>query len=272
MSDFALHASDSRGLRCPRTPVTTATRGQGAPCPRKSATHYANPLMRNTLLVINMQGDPKTPRHGSAGDMSLIADWLAQAAGGDRAAFASLIRVFRPEVQRVALRLVGNHEDAEDVAQDTFIRAWSGLDRLIAQHGSAAASKLGPWLMGIAVHLVRDIQRKRSRGPRRESAARVLELEQSLRARASDEPDARGKARETQALLRAAIDSLPDRLRVAIVLRAFEGLDYSTIAEITGVRAATARTQVAQARKGLRRILSTSLDIDLGLSPKGDDE
>ena len=224
-------------------------------------------------LVISMQGDPKTPRHDFLGEPSPLADWLRKAAGGDRTAFASLIRVFRPEVQRVALRLVGNHEDAEDVAQDTFIRGWAGLERLIDQSGSAeaAAKKLGPWLMGIAVHLVRDIQRKRSRAPRRESAARVLELEASLRARAADQPDARGKAREAQALLRAAIDSLPDRLRVAIVLRAFEGLEYSTIAEITGVRAATARTQVAQARKGLRRILSASLDFDLGIHPEGEE-
>ncbi len=224
-------------------------------------------------LVISMEGDPQTPRHDSLGEPSPIAEWLQEAAGGDRGAFASLIRVFRPEVQRVALRLAGNHEDAEDVAQDAFIRGWAGLGRLIDQAGSpeAAARKLGPWLMGIAVHLVRDIQRSRSRAPRRESAARVLELEASLRARAADEPDARGRARETQALLRAAVDSLPDRLRVAIVLRAFEGLDYSTIAEITGVRPATARTQVAQARKGLRRILSTSLDVDLGIRPEGED-
>lgn len=223
--------------------------------------------------LTHMRSKPEAADSGpGAGKPSMLGEWLAEAATGDRAAFAALIRVFRPEVQRVALRLVGNHEDAEDIAQDTFIRGWGGLSRLIEAHGSApaAAPKLGPWLMGIAVHLVRDLQRQRSRGPRRESAARVLELEASLRAQVTDEPDARGKARETQALLRAAIDSLPDRLRVAIVLRAFEGLGYDTIAEITGVRSATARTQVAQARKALRRILSTSLDLSLGPRPEED--
>lgn len=185
---------------------------------------------------------------------------------GDRAAFSSLIRVFRPEVQRVALRLVGNHEDAEDVAQETFARAWGQLGRFVRGHGSVelASERLGGWLVGIAVHIVRDLQRKRLRGPRREAAAVAMELVESMAGRASDEPDAVGSQRETQQLLNAALAALPERLRVALVLRTFEGLEYGAIAEITGVRAHTVRTHVMQGRRALRRILGSALDGHFG--------
>ncbi len=200
----------------------------------------------------------------SAEGRGLLAGHVARAAQGDRSAFAALIRVFRPEVQRVALRLVGNHEDAEDLAQESFIRGWRGLTRFTADCTSpeGAAERLGPWLLGITVHLARDLQRKRSRAPRREAAAVALQLTESLAAKAADGPEAQGKHRETQALLDAALASLPERLRTAIVLRAFEGLDYATIAEITGLRAATVRTQVVQARRALKRILGPALDTN----------
>ncbi|QDV07928.1 ECF RNA polymerase sigma factor SigW [Planctomycetes bacterium Poly30] len=193
-----------------------------------------------------------------------LARIVGGACGGDRGAFASLIRIFRPEVQRIALRLIGNHEDAEDVAQETFVRAWGQLGRFAEGHGSAevAAERLGAWLVGISVHIVRDLQRKKSRAPRREAAAVAMQLAYRIAARRSDEPDAVVSERETQQLLNAALAALPERLRTALVLRTFEGLDYAAIAEITGLRANTVRTHVMQGRRALRRILGPALELD----------
>lgn len=201
---------------------------------------------------------------GPVGPGGALTGIVAGASAGDRAAFASLIRIYRPEVQRIALRLMGNHEDAEDIAQETFVRAWGQLGRFSLGHGCAevAAERLGAWLVGITVHIVRDLQRKKSRGPRREAAAAAMQLAERIAARRSDEPDALGSERETQQLLNAALAAMPERLRTALVLRTFEGLEYTAIAEITGLRANTVRTHVMQGRRALRRILGPALDLD----------
>ncbi|MEM8710981.1 MAG: sigma-70 family RNA polymerase sigma factor [Planctomycetota bacterium] len=198
---------------------------------------------------------------GSRTGESAVTSLLGRALEGDRAAFATLIRVFRPEVQSLSQRLIGNHEDAEDVAQETFVRAWSGLARLAASKNDleAAASALAPWLFGIAVHLSRDLLRRRTRAPRREAAARAQDLVQRVTAARHSEPEAQETTREIQALIEAALAALPERLRTALVLRAYEGLSYDSIAEIAGIRPATARTHVAQARRALRRILGPAL-------------
>ncbi len=191
-----------------------------------------------------------------------IAERLERASRGDRAAFSDLIRIHRPRVQRVALRLVGNHEDAEDVAQETFVRAWHGLETLREADRPAAA--FSSWLLGIAVHLSRDLQRARGRRPE-DAAASLLDgqgpdaLAGSMRT-----PSAITEEAETRRRVELAIAALPERLRVPFVLRALEGQSYDHVARITGVRAATVRTQLVQARRALRRMLGPLLDEEDG--------
>lgn len=182
------------------------------------------------------------------------AERVARALGGDRGAFADLIRIHRPRVQRVALRIVGNPEDAEDVAQEAFVRAWSGLGRL------REGARLGPWLLGITVHLSRDFLRARGRRAE-EAAARLLDAD-ATGGPASRAPGPRAltSAAELRARVDLAIAALPTQLRVPFVLRALEGQSFDDIASITGVRPATVRTQMVQARRALRRSLGSLLD------------
>ncbi|MEM9803388.1 MAG: RNA polymerase sigma factor [Planctomycetota bacterium] len=189
----------------------------------------------------------RAPRQGSDdGSSSSALDALVQRARvGDRAAFADLVRIHRGEVQRVALRLVGNHEDAEDIAQETFVRAWRGL----ALH--RGDGRFGAWLLGITVHLARDLQRRRGQGPETDAAA----LLESIDAAPNRSPGDSESRREQQRLVEAAIAALPERLRTALVLRAFEGQPYEEIGRITGVRPATVRTRLVEARRALRRLL-----------------
>lgn len=202
---------------------------------------------------------PVTPfRQEGAGTRKgaeILEQWISDSVGGDRAAFSSLIRVHRPTVQRVAQRLVGNHEDAEDIAQDTFVQAWRGLDKF--EGGPGAEKRFAAWLIKIAVHLCRDLQRRRGRRPE-EAAAEILSgsSAQEPAAPGHGEPSRLGAHREAQRHAVGAIAALPDRLRAAFVLRALEGHSYETIAEITGVRPATVRTQMVQARRAMRRMLS----------------
>ena len=77
-------------------------------------------------------------------------------------------------------------------------------------------------------------------------------------------PRARSSGRELSAALRAAIDRLPDRTRAAFVLRVLDGRSYEQVAEVLGVRAATARNQVMKARRRLEKTLGSLLDVGAG--------
>ncbi len=198
----------------------------------------------------------RQPRRSADADRSrgsgALDALVERARAGDKAAFADLVRLHRGEVQRVALRLVGNHEDAEDIAQETFVRAWSGLALFRGE------VRFGAWLLGITVHLSRDLYRRRGRRPETEAAA----LLETTHADASGGPSEVGVRREQQRLVEAAITALPERLRTVLVLRTLEGHGYDEIGRITGVRPATARTRLVEARKALRRLLGRHLDND----------
>jgi len=188
---------------------------------------------------------------------------VRRARDGDRAAFDALVRAHFKRVYSFTHRLIGSHEDAEDLAQECFVRAW----RALPHYREEAA--FSPWLCRIALHLAQDHRRSGARravsipievrppGSRREGSG-DRELPQGDGARASSEPspaDALSRA-ELSREVASALDRLPPRLRAALVLRAIEGREYDEVAEITGVKSATARTHVMQARKLLQRALA----------------
>jgi RNA polymerase sigma-70 factor (ECF subfamily) len=168
---------------------------------------------------------------------------IARARAGDRAAFDVLARAHLPRVYSVLFRLLGNHEDAEDLAQESFVRAFGSL-RFYRGEGP-----FGAWLLRIAVHLARD----HARSPRGRGASDItaIDLEGSERA-----PWQELSQRELSTELARSIASLPEPLRVALVLRVLEGMDYGEVARVTGLRPGTVRTQVMKARKVLARLLA----------------
>jgi RNA polymerase sigma-70 factor (ECF subfamily) len=173
------------------------------------------------------------------------ATLVRQARSGDRAAFDALVRRHFAAVYRMLHRLVGNHEDAEDLAQECFVRAWGALEWYDDR------GDVSPWLRRIALHLARDHHRRRGRRP----AASAEGLE-ALPDSSADGPQVELGRRELGARVRAGIEGLPERLRTAFVLRVLEGLEYDEVGRSTGVTPATARTHVMQARKRLLRWLA----------------
>ncbi len=202
--------------------------------------------------------DPGMPRRAAETVKTLLgvrrsldeSECIARARTGDRQALDALAHAHLPRVYGVLFRLVGNHEDAEDLAQECFVRAFGAL-RFYRGEGSFQA-----WILRIAVHLARDHARA-SRG-------RSLELEsESSELPASERPPWQELSRrELVQSLSHSIDRLPEPLRVALVLRVLEGMDYTEVARITGVRAATVRTQVMKARKLLARLLAPFFERD----------
>ncbi len=169
-----------------------------------------------------------------------------KARGGDLAAFDELVRAHYERIYATAYHLVGNHEDAEDLAQECFVKAHGAL-RWYRGEGAF----LG-WMRRILVHLVRDRYRRDSRRP---TTAPLTEGPIVQRG-----PLAEVKSRELQLLVAEGLRRLPDHLRIALVLRTLDGLDYEEVSRATGVTLATARTQVMKARRALRRILEPHLE------------
>lgn len=169
---------------------------------------------------------------------------LELARAGDRDAFDGLIREHFRAIYSLLFRAVGNHEDAEDLAQECFVRAWSSL------HFYRGDTPFLGWLRRIATHLARDHHRRRGR----RGVPQGLDDSVEPSGGSSEPVEALGQ-RELVAGLGRAIERLPDSLRSALVLRVLEGLEYRDVADAAGVNEGTARTQVMKARRMLMRWL-----------------
>ncbi len=170
---------------------------------------------------------------------------LSASRAGDRAAFGRLVEKHFGGIYGMLFRMVGSPEDAEDLAQETFVRAWKSLGSLT--DGEATR----PWLTRIAVNLFYDHLRKRGRG------LRVVELDPLVAdpgGRELEPFDELG-GREAQALLAAAIERLPERLQAVIVLRVVEGRSYEEVAMSLSLKPQTVRSLVVQGRQLLMRFL-----------------
>ena len=173
---------------------------------------------------------------------------LLRARRGDAEASGELVRTHYEEIHRAACHLLGNPDDALDLAQDCFVKALVGLRSF---RGEAS---IRGWLRRILVHLARDRFRTRARRP--EEAP----LPAELRARTQVSPPAAAGRAETRRMVDEAVRALPPFLRVPLVLRAIEGWSYEEVAAATGVTAATARTQVMKARRRLHRRIGRLLE------------
>ena len=175
---------------------------------------------------------------------------VASALSGDRRSFDRLVKAHFGRVYAVLFRMVGNHEDAEDLAQECFVRAYRSL-RFYRGEGA-----FGSWLMRIGLHLAQDHHRRRGRGAE-EIALDAFEPELETPA---EEPHAELSQREMVALIGRLVERLPHHLRAALVMRVLEGRDYQEVARATGLRLGTVRTQVMKARKLLLRWLEPVLE------------
>ena len=172
---------------------------------------------------------------------------VQRARAGERAAQEELLCAHYARVHATAFRLVGNPEDAEDLAQECFVRAFRSLAYYRAD-GSFAG-----WLRRILVHLAQD--HFRAHGKRPEPGPLSAEL------CGGREPHGLAEGRELARVLADALQGLSPALRAALLLRTREGLEYAEIATLTGVTPETARTRVMKARRLLARLLAPYLNV-----------
>ena len=152
--------------------------------------------------------------------------------------FESILRAHETRVMRTALRILGNRADAEDIAQETFLRLHCRGIQFESEAGLSA------WLYRVAVNLCLD--RTRARRP----AADLRDLKAP--GISAESAVIRQQSRD---ILLAALEELPPRERAAVVLREIEGLATPEVADILGVAEATVRSQISKAVSKLRAIV-----------------
>ena len=159
--------------------------------------------------------------------------WIDRARTGDEAAYRWLLSQYRARVIRLAAHVLRSHGDAEDVAQEAFVRAFQ---RLPSFHGKG---RFSAWLFSITVRLCLD---------RRRSAPFTREVP------ADAAPDAvsPASAPDTRLLIDALLDKLTPPMRAALVLREIEGMDYDEIAALLQIPVGTVRSRLHTARAQFR--------------------
>jgi RNA polymerase sigma-70 factor (ECF subfamily) len=165
---------------------------------------------------------------------------VRRAHGGDRAAFAELVQHYWDRLYRWLYHLTRNRHSAEDLTQETFLKAFAGLDRFRPGTNFAA------WLFRIAHNNFANHYRVAQRTSR--------PLPDDLPARAQG-PSEEAETRETLHNLAQAIERLPTDFRAALLLRVEEDLSFREIAEVMGLTEETARWRVFKARQKLLEVV-----------------
>jgi RNA polymerase sigma-70 factor (ECF subfamily) len=160
------------------------------------------------------------------------------AAGGDRGAFEELVNRHRAGVYRLARSVTGCHADADDAAQEAFLRIY----RALADYDPGRPFKA--WMMRIAYNASLTIRRAARGRPIRPAGD---ELPDTPDPGAS--PQQRVEEAEHEAALSRALDGLPEDLRATLVLRAREGMSYRQIAQAMGCRIGTVMSRLSRARR-----------------------
>ena len=176
---------------------------------------------------------------------------VEKAKQGDQSAFEQLVLDNQNKVYSLALRLVGDREEAADLAQEAFVRAWQGLGSFQGE------SSFATWVYRLTTNVCIDHLRKKKRREGVEAAV-SLDDEDSGWAEPADweqDPQLQLERSERGKALARGLARLPDWQRRALVLRELSGLSYQEIAEALDIDIGTVKSRIARARLNLRKIL-----------------
>ncbi|HEY6392462.1 MAG TPA: RNA polymerase sigma factor [Bryobacteraceae bacterium] len=176
----------------------------------------------------------------TADDAGQPAGLIARAKLGDLDAFDQIMRLHQKQVLMTALRILGNMEDAQDAAQETFLRLYKSLNRL------PDVLEMKGWLYRVTVNICNDVHRQRGR-----RKTEPLTGPEPVSSHA--DPEKAWNEVEREQLVEIALKTLPEKERAAVVLRDVQGLSTREVAEILGSSEVTVRSQISVARGKLKR-------------------
>jgi RNA polymerase sigma-70 factor (ECF subfamily) len=175
--------------------------------------------------------------------------------GGDLSAFDTLVKRWEKKIQGAVFRIMGSGEDARDLAQETFLRAYRGLPTFKSE------ARFSSWLYQIALNLCRDRLRQR----RGKIMLSIEDLDPATAARidrSAASAQELVEARDTSRLVSGAMATLPEEQREVIVLKEYQGLTFQEIADTLDVPVSTVKTRLYRGlvqmrehleRQGMRR-------------------
>jgi len=178
-------------------------------------------------------------------DAATDAILMRRIGAGDRPALAEMVHRHEHRVRGMAYRFVGSGPDADDIAQETFIRLWQAAPRY------EPSATFTTWMYRIVVNLCLDRKRRVARAPQR------LEDEHDVPQDSSAAPIEQA---ETVEAVRRAIDALPERQRTVLLLHRYESLSYREIAQVTQWSESAVESLLVRAYQGLRQRLARFME------------
>lgn len=196
--------------------------------------------------------DATSPSDASSDEESVRL--MLRVKDGDTEAFERLVNLHQRSVIGTVTRMLNNVDDAHDVSQQVFIRVWRSAARY------EPSAKFTTWLFTIMRNLVFNELRRRGRKREVSVEEQAEEHHQHLTAPARDIPDSVTQQGELEKAIDKAIQSLPEKQRLAVSLRRYEDMPYEEICEILGMSLSAVKSLLFRARNDLKEKLSAYLD------------
>src|SRR4051812_20334322 len=187
---------------------------------------------------------------------------VARSIGGDPDSFNQLVLRWERPIYALAYRVIGREEDARDVCQETFLRAFRALN------GFKGQAKFSSWLYRIALNLCRDWIRRERRAPVAQAPEGVDIIELAGESTPSESIEDLVARREIGRAVARAMAVLPDEQRTAIVLKEYHGLTFQEIADLLDCPLSTVKTRLYQGLTVLRRQLARDGTADRAAGPR----
>ena len=175
--------------------------------------------------------------------------YVKRAARGDPRAFEELVNLYQGPVYNLCFRMVGNAEDAADMSQEAFLKAWRNLA------GFQFESAFSTWLYRLASNCCLDFLRSRKRRPtislvttNDEDEEQVMDVEDT-----APGPEEQLFSREDREVLQKALGEIDPEQRQILTLRVVNDLSYGEIADILGIKEGTVKSRLSRARENLRK-------------------
>ena len=182
----------------------------------------------------------------------LDEELVARSIGGDQESFNQLVLRWERPIYALAYRVIGREEDARDVCQETFFRAFRALN------GFRGQAKFSSWLYRIALNLCRDWVRKERRTPVIQAPEELEVLEMAAVREPTPSVEDLVARRELTRVVERAMARLPEEQRTAIILKEYHELTFQEIADLVGCPLSTVKTRLYQGLSVLRRELAKS--------------
>ena len=176
-------------------------------------------------------------------------DLVARSRGGDVDSFNQLILRWERPIYALAYRVIGREEDARDVVQETFLRAFRALP------GFKGQAKFSSWIYRIALNLCRDWIRRQRRTPVVQMPEDSEAIERSAVRESVESIEDLVARKELSAVVAEAMAALPEEQRTAIILKEYHGMTFQEIADLQGCPLSTVKTRLYQGLTVLRRHL-----------------